>query len=116
MTDSPLPRISSKRSGREPEAPLLEVFWGKGDAAKALHRECLEIIARKYPSSTKPAEPARKPRKPSIRKLIENAEKATGKTVWAVTMPDGTRLDFGTPEPVEASNPWLADLPRVTKQ
>ena len=25
----------------------INVFWGRGDVAKALHRECLEIIARK---------------------------------------------------------------------
>jgi hypothetical protein len=36
----------------------------------------------------------RKPRKPSITKVIEQAEKVTGKPVTAVTMPDGTRLDF----------------------
>jgi hypothetical protein len=61
------------RSVRGLEAPLLEVFWGKGDEAKALFRECEEIIARQYgsiavaspdPSSTKPAKPARKPRHP----------------------------------------------------
>jgi hypothetical protein len=37
----------------------------------------------------------RKPRKPSISRTIVEAEKATGKAVTAVTMPDGTKLDFG---------------------
>jgi hypothetical protein len=86
------PSATCSAGGFEP--PLLEAFWGRRDAAKALHRECLEIIARKYPSFTKPVVPPRKPRKPSIRKLIAEAEKATGKMVWAITMPDGTRLDF----------------------
>ena len=30
----------------KPAPPLLEAFWGKGDAAKALYREVQEIIAR----------------------------------------------------------------------
>jgi hypothetical protein len=41
-------------------------------------------------------QPARssKPRKPSIRTLVTQAEKATGKAVTAITMPDGAKLDF----------------------
>ena len=57
-----------------------------------------------------------KPRKPSIKKLVKQAEQATGKPVTAVTMPDGTRLELaGAPDPATESNPWLADL-QVTKQ
>jgi tripartite-type tricarboxylate transporter receptor subunit TctC len=33
-----------------------------------------------------------------------------------VTTPDGVTLKFGEPEPTEATNPWLADLDKVTKQ
>ena len=63
-----------------------------------------------------PAPPKlRRQRKPSIRALIAAAEK-TGKTVTSVTMPDGTVLQFGEAAPAEASNPWLADLAKVTKQ
>jgi len=61
------------RSVREPEGPLLEIFWGKGDAAKAMYREAQEIIARKYP---KPAKPARKPRQPSSDGLKTAAQAA----------------------------------------
>jgi hypothetical protein len=57
----------------------------------------------------------RKPRRPSISKMIEEAERA-GKPLASITMPDGTKLDFGTPESIEASNPWLAALPKATKQ
>jgi hypothetical protein len=39
----------------------------------------------------------RKPRRPSIRTLIKQAEKATGKPVTSITSPDGTKLDFGKP-------------------
>ena len=57
----------------------------------------------------------RKPRKPSITKVIAQAEKATGKPVTAITLPDGTKLDFGKPESAAAENPWFDDL-KVTKQ
>jgi hypothetical protein len=61
------------------------------------------------------ARPARK-RKPSIRELIRQAENV-GKPVTSVTTPEGYTLNFGEPHPIEASNPWLADLDeKVTKQ
>ena len=42
----------------------------------------------------RPERRVRKPRKPSIRRMIAAAEKA-GKTVTSITMPDGTVLHFG---------------------
>src|SRR5262249_30454107 len=42
-------------------------------------------------------------RKPSIRTVVKQAEKATGKTVTSITTPDGTTLHFGEPEPTEAT-------------
>jgi hypothetical protein len=57
----------------------------------------------------------RKPRKPSISKMIERAEKA-GKPVTSVTMPDGTKLSFAEPTPADADNPWLLELDRMRKQ
>jgi len=98
---------------REPEGPLLEIFWGKGEAAKALYREVQEL-ARKYPRPTKPAAPARKPRQPSIRKLVEQAEKV-GKTVTSITTPDGTKLDFGEADQGTNFNPWDRVLPNASK-
>ena len=67
-----------------------------------------------------PAEAARKPSKPrrqSISKMIEQAEK-TGKPLASLTLPDGTKLDFGKPAPVEPENPWPLDEFRTkeTKQ
>ena len=60
------------------------------------------------------AETTRKPRRPSIRKLIENAEKA-GKPVTSVTTPDGTKLDFSkapnAPADDEVEN-WLSKQKR----
>ena len=58
---------------------------------------------------------SRGPRKPGLRTLIEQAEKA-GKKVASITMPDGVTLRFGESEPTEPSNPWLADLKKETKQ
>jgi hypothetical protein len=58
----------------------------------------------------------RKPRRPSISKLLEEAEKA-GKPVTSITLPDGTKLDFDKPDSATADNPWLTDLhTRETKQ
>jgi hypothetical protein len=34
------------------------------------------------------------PRKPRMRTLVKQAEAATGKPVTAITLPDGTKLDF----------------------
>jgi hypothetical protein len=60
--------------------------------------------------------PARKrQRKPSIRTLIKQAERA-GRPVTSITTPEGFALRFDQPEPAEVANPWLADLDKVTKQ
>jgi hypothetical protein len=58
---------------------------------------------------------SRGPRKPSLRALIMQAEKA-GKNVASITTPDGVTLRFGESQPTEASNPWLADLNQGNKQ
>jgi hypothetical protein len=58
---------------------------------------------------------SRGPRKPTLRALIMQAEKA-GKNVASITMPDGVTLRFGESQATEASNPWLADLKKGTKQ
>ena len=60
-------------------------------------------------------DPPRKRRqhKPSVASIIKQAKKSG---VSSVTLPDGTRFTFGEPAPTEASNPWLADLNKVTKQ
>src|SRR5262245_36564559 len=66
-------------------------------------------ITCRFPAMARKAqEPRRqrKPRKPSIRTLVKQAERATGKTVTSITTSDGTTLHFGEPEPTEATNPW----------
>jgi hypothetical protein len=67
-----------------------------------------------------PAEAARKvrkPRRPSISKMIAQAEKA-GKPVTSITTPDGMTLRFGEPEPAAPENPRPLDEFRTkeTKQ
>jgi len=52
---------------------------------------------------------ARKPRqrKPRLDRTIAQAEKATGKAVTAITLPDGTKLDLGgEPDKTTSDNPW----------
>src|SRR5215472_6835448 len=58
----------------------------------------------------------RKPRRSSLKRQITAAEKATGKPVTSVTLPDGTTIYFGNSAPTEAVNPWLADIAKATKQ
>ena len=57
-----------------------------------------------------PAKPRRQrnPRRPSIKTMIEQAEKAD-KPLASITLADGTKLDFGQPEPVEPDNSWPLD-------
>jgi len=57
----------------------------------------------------------RKPRRPSISKMIAQAEKA-GKPVTSITTPDGMTLRFGEPEPGALENPWFADLDKAKQQ
>ena len=76
---------------------------GRNDFYADLNRQALEEAIAQLPKQPKP----RKPRKPSIGKLVEQA-KAAG--VTSVTLPDGTKLDFGNPETAEPENPWLAEL------
>jgi hypothetical protein len=79
--------------------------------------EHLAAQEREVAEQPPPPQRERKPRRRSItKKMIEQAEKATGKTVTSITTPDGTTLHFGEPEPTEATNPWLADLDKVKQQ
>jgi hypothetical protein len=50
----------------------------------------------------------RNPRRPSIKTMIEQAEKAA-KPLASITLADGTKLDFGQPEPVKPDNSWPLD-------
>ena len=61
---------------------------------------------------TEPTPKLRKPHRPSISKMIEQAEKA-GKTVTSITTPDGTKLDFG--EADRATNSWDRVSPNASK-
>jgi hypothetical protein len=65
-----------------------------------------DLLAR-WPGSLKLA----KARRPSIRRLVQQAE-ASGHSVASVTTPDGMTIHFGQPEPSEANNPWRDDLRR----
>ena len=73
--------------------------------------------ARAVLGRSKPARKPRKPRRLSISKMIEQAEKA-GKPLASLTLPDGTKLDFSKPESAEMENPWSLDEFRTkeTKQ
>jgi hypothetical protein len=78
-----------------------------------IEREAVQRVEEACTSKllTKPAPR----RKPSLSRMIKQAEKAAGKRVTSITTPDGATLRFDEPEPTAATNPWLADL-KVTKQ
>jgi hypothetical protein len=61
---------------------------------KVLHGIDAEPAAELNFEATSKSPTARKPRKPSMRTLVTQAEKATGKPVQSITLPDGTKLDF----------------------
>ena len=65
--------------------------------------------------SVAPKVPEKRRRRPSLKRLIAVAERS-GKIVTSITTPDGVTLQFGKVEDAEGSNPWLADLDKVTKQ
>jgi hypothetical protein len=60
---------------------------------------------------------AKRERRPSVRTMIKNAEKDGKKVSGATLAADGSvSLQFGEAEPSEASNPWDAEIERLTKQ
>ena len=109
-----------------PKVALLKAIFGIDDNGqltkpappKWFSQQVFEyIMGGKIPPTNRlltSAETTRKPRRPSIRKLIENAEKA-GKPVTSVTTPDGTKLDFSkapnAPADDEVEN-WLSKQKR----
>src|SRR5262249_18983646 len=118
MTQSPIaqnPKLSATRS----EPPVLETFYGKGAEGEALRRECEEIIARKYgsssPSSTKPVKPARTPRKTTLASALKQAAKVGKSVRGAEVYPDRVVLQFGEPTSINA-NPWDEVLINATDQ
>ena len=76
-----------------------------------------EAVARLYAQvdAAWAALPPKRIRKPSIPRMVAAAEK-TGKSVTSITLPDGTVLHFGEPEPTEATNPWPLDRFQGDKQ
>jgi hypothetical protein len=59
----------------------------------------------------------RGPRKPTLVSELRQAKKAGLSVKGATIEPDGRlSLQFGEPEPTEASNPWLAGLEGRTRQ
>ena len=112
------PLISQKNSPgitRLPAGKLAGFCCDEGNCPECLraYREGLAFMRQDRAARVGQVAP-RKLRKPSIRKLVEQAEK-TGKRVTSVTTPDGMIINFGEPEPSAANNPWLDDL-KVTKQ
>jgi hypothetical protein len=102
-----------------PDARLI-YYVEYGCPSSELERRLFIACSASLPQAPKPPQPPKssKPRKPSIRTLVKQAEQATGKAVTSITAPDGTKLDFGKPEPVEPKNPWPLDEFRTkeTKQ
>jgi hypothetical protein len=105
-------KVRFPESSPDPERDALERLL-----ARAKNDGEVRAKAQPHPQ-VQPPQPQPQPRgqrRPSVARLIKRAEKE-GKSVTSITMPDGTVLHFGEPQPTEASNPWLADLDKVTKK
>ena len=64
-----------------------------------------------------PAEAARKPRRPTLAGVAKQVNKAAIAVARYEVKPDGTVVVVtGEPEPAKPENPWLAELPKETKQ
>jgi hypothetical protein len=89
-------------------AALVEEALSDGDF------NTLDQIANAFepPAALTPQRKSRRQRKPSVGKLIAQAEKF-GKPVTSITTPDGVTLHFGTAE--SAGNEWDEVLPRHGK-
>jgi hypothetical protein len=95
-------------------------WWGRERDHRAVE---LMIAAEALREEIRPASTAvavhrttpKRRRKPSIATLVKRAEK-TGRAVTSITTPDGTTIHFGENTPSDASNPWLADIAKATKQ
>ena len=81
-----------------------------GDPSSELERHLFIACSASLPKLPKPPQLAKPPRKPSIRTLVKQAEQATGKAVTAITLPDGTKLDFGEPDSKQGNelDEWIA--------
>jgi len=105
ILDSPdYQRIENTRTGDELADVLLTIT----------DRERRGVLLRAYFFGEVDKKP-RKPSRPRIATLIKRAEE-TGRPVTSITTPDGTTIHFGETNPTDASNPWLADLRKATKQ
>jgi hypothetical protein len=67
--------------------------------------------------AVKKSRPGHGQRRPSIAKMIKQAEKC-GREVTSVTLPDGTKLDFSKPESTTSNDldNWLAKHARATER
>jgi hypothetical protein len=64
-----------------------------------------------------PSEAARKPRRPTLASVAKQANRAAIAVARYEVKPDGTIVIVtGEPEPTKPENPWLAELPKETKQ
>ena len=91
------PRVRALACDYVPKTRV-EAYWYAGFVMENYEREeCDEILGR--PGRW------RRPRRPSVASLIRQAEKG-GKTVNAVTLPDGTILTFGSSTTEHPSNTW----------
>ena len=115
--DIPLPPGLGYGRGRI--AAILEAGIGRSLLRPDTPRAVQQDHARRVAEARTALRPRRqrKPRRPSIKTMIEQAEKA-GKPLASITLADGTKLDFGQPDSASPGNPWPLDEFRTkeTKQ
>jgi hypothetical protein len=94
---------------RDDALDVVEAARGGDVGARSQLADSLDLLAsliERTEARAKATKP-RSPRKPSVRKLIKQAEES-GKQITSVTTPDGVTLKFGKPEGAveSAGNEW----------
>jgi hypothetical protein len=93
--------------GPDPSEPELRLFIASSASPPKLPK------ASQPPKSSKP----RMPRKPTLASVSKDARKAGIDPARIEIKPDGSYVvDIGKPEPTDASNPWLVEIEKATKQ
>jgi len=109
----------SSQAGATIIQQLLGTLQGLPGVQREKEAELLRALAPTEASIAANPAPSRqrKPRQPTLASVAKQANKAAIAVARYEVKPDGTiAIVTGEPEPAKPANPWLAELPKETKQ